>query len=120
VVEPRHSIADLLRLLDSVRRLAFDRSLDDVDRAARRRVVSVVVRGRVVGEEVCVVMSKVTVRWNVNTARDLGEQGRTWNGVDVAHENVGERDETVSLYRGDALIGTFNRFDASVLLVDDE
>ncbi|HET6918751.1 MAG TPA: hypothetical protein VFI46_04710 [Jiangellaceae bacterium] len=35
--EPRHSIADLLRLLDAVRRLAFDRSLDDADRSRRIR-----------------------------------------------------------------------------------
>jgi hypothetical protein len=33
----RHSIAELLRLLDDVRRLAFDRSLDDADRSRRIR-----------------------------------------------------------------------------------
>jgi hypothetical protein len=29
----RHGWADLLRLLDELRRLAFDRSIDDADRA---------------------------------------------------------------------------------------
>ncbi|HET6920173.1 MAG TPA: hypothetical protein VFI46_12000 [Jiangellaceae bacterium] len=33
----RHNWADLLRLLDEVRRLAFDCSLDDADRARRIR-----------------------------------------------------------------------------------
>ena len=31
--ERRHSIAELLRLLDELRRIAFDRSIDDADRA---------------------------------------------------------------------------------------
>jgi hypothetical protein len=33
----RHGWADLLRLVDDVRRLAYDRSLDDADRARRIR-----------------------------------------------------------------------------------
>jgi hypothetical protein len=32
-----HGWADLLRLVDEIRRLAYDRSLDDVDRARRIR-----------------------------------------------------------------------------------
>jgi hypothetical protein len=32
-----HSCADLLRLIDDLRRLAYDRSLDDADRARRIR-----------------------------------------------------------------------------------
>jgi hypothetical protein len=34
---PRHSWADLLRLVDDLRRLAHDRTLDDADRARRIR-----------------------------------------------------------------------------------
>jgi hypothetical protein len=33
----RHSITDLLRLVDELKRLAFDRSLDDADRSRRIR-----------------------------------------------------------------------------------
>jgi hypothetical protein len=33
----RHNWADLLRLVDELRRLAFDRSLDDADRSRRIR-----------------------------------------------------------------------------------
>jgi hypothetical protein len=32
---PGHSITDLLRLVDEIKRLAFDRTLDDADRARR-------------------------------------------------------------------------------------
>jgi hypothetical protein len=35
--EPTHNWADLLRLVGDVRRLAYDRSLDDADRARRIR-----------------------------------------------------------------------------------
>jgi hypothetical protein len=36
--EPRrHSIADLLKLVDEIKRLAFDRTLDDADRSRRIR-----------------------------------------------------------------------------------
>ena len=31
--EPRHNWADLLRLVDELRRIGFDRSIDDADRA---------------------------------------------------------------------------------------
>jgi hypothetical protein len=34
---PRHGWNELLRLLDEIKRLAFDRSLDDADRARRLR-----------------------------------------------------------------------------------
>ena len=33
----RHGWADLLRLLDAIREVAFDRSLDDADRSRRIR-----------------------------------------------------------------------------------
>jgi hypothetical protein len=36
-VPGRHSWAELLRLVDDLRRLAYDRSLDDADRARRIR-----------------------------------------------------------------------------------
>jgi hypothetical protein len=35
--EPGHNWSDLLRLVDELKRLAFDRSLDDADRARRIR-----------------------------------------------------------------------------------
>jgi hypothetical protein len=35
--EHRHSIAELLTLVGAIRRLAYDRSLDDADRARRIR-----------------------------------------------------------------------------------